>query len=340
MTKVVITDTNLTNIANAIRTKGGTSELIKPSEMATAITNLPSGGDNNIHADFTNLKNNTYLYNYIDSIDIDYNATSNLTSLNYFFGGLSNIKNLPLIDTSSATSTNGMFSSCSKIETIPLYNFSNSLITSSMFQSCSSLKTIPAIDTSKATNMYNMFYMCSSLQEITSLDTSSATSTAGMFQGCTSLSTIPQLDLSKATGCATMFSGCINLESVPALNMSLCTNANQMFYGCENLVSVGQLTTTNLQNATQMFCRCTVLRDLPEMNWSKVTSMQYAFRYMYGLSDESLNNILKTCISATSYTGTKTLYYLGVSSNYTSAKIQSLPSYQDFVNAGWSIGFN
>lgn len=44
MTKVLVDDTNLTNIANAIRGKAGGSTRYKPSEMATAITNIPSGG--------------------------------------------------------------------------------------------------------------------------------------------------------------------------------------------------------------------------------------------------------------------------------------------------------
>lgn len=44
MANVIINDTNLTNIANAIREKNGTTNTYKPSEMASAITNLPTGG--------------------------------------------------------------------------------------------------------------------------------------------------------------------------------------------------------------------------------------------------------------------------------------------------------
>lgn len=44
MANVIINDTNLTNIANAIREKNGTTNTYKPSEMAAAITNLPTGG--------------------------------------------------------------------------------------------------------------------------------------------------------------------------------------------------------------------------------------------------------------------------------------------------------
>lgn len=48
MAKVLINEENLTNIANAIREKNGETTTYKPGEMATAITDLPSGGDTSI----------------------------------------------------------------------------------------------------------------------------------------------------------------------------------------------------------------------------------------------------------------------------------------------------
>ena len=44
MANVIINDTNLTNIANAIRGKNGTTTTYKPSEMAAAITAISGGG--------------------------------------------------------------------------------------------------------------------------------------------------------------------------------------------------------------------------------------------------------------------------------------------------------
>lgn len=51
MAKVLITDTHLTNIANAIREKNGEVTSYKPSEMAEAITNI-SGGDSELEASY------------------------------------------------------------------------------------------------------------------------------------------------------------------------------------------------------------------------------------------------------------------------------------------------
>lgn len=49
MAKVLVEETNLTNIANSIREKTGTTDTYKPSEMASAISGIQSGGgDTNI----------------------------------------------------------------------------------------------------------------------------------------------------------------------------------------------------------------------------------------------------------------------------------------------------
>lgn len=56
------------------------------------------------------------------------------------------------------------------------------------------------------------------------------------------------------------------------------------------------------------------------------------------LSNESLNNILEMCINATSYTGTKTLKQIGLTSSQATT-CQSLSNWNDFVTAGWTTGY-
>lgn len=48
MSKYVIENTTLTAIGDAIRDKAGTTELIKVSELADAITNIPTGGGSDL----------------------------------------------------------------------------------------------------------------------------------------------------------------------------------------------------------------------------------------------------------------------------------------------------
>lgn len=59
MANVIINDTNLTNIANAIRGKNGTTTTYKPSEMAAAITAISGeGGGSGVPAEALVLSGN------------------------------------------------------------------------------------------------------------------------------------------------------------------------------------------------------------------------------------------------------------------------------------------
>ena len=53
MSKVMVNESSLTAIGEAIRGKNGTTNTYKPSEMAAAISSIPAGGGN---FDFSNLE--------------------------------------------------------------------------------------------------------------------------------------------------------------------------------------------------------------------------------------------------------------------------------------------
>lgn len=55
MGKVLVTDTHLTNIANAIRSKNGTTTTYKPGEMASAINNIQTNED--LSSEFNDYEN-------------------------------------------------------------------------------------------------------------------------------------------------------------------------------------------------------------------------------------------------------------------------------------------
>ena len=54
MSKVMVNESSLTAIGEAIRGKNGTTNTYKPSEMAAAISSIPAGGGGNL--DFSNLE--------------------------------------------------------------------------------------------------------------------------------------------------------------------------------------------------------------------------------------------------------------------------------------------
>ena len=131
-----------------------------------------------------------------------------------------------------------------------------------------------------------------------------------------------------------------NLVIMPLVDTSNSNNTAAMFYGAISLLEIPLLDTSNVTTFYTMFQGCYSLRKIPVLNTSKVTFFDNCYRDCRSLSDNSLDNILQMCIGSTSYTGTKTLKQIGITSSYyTSSRIQALPHYQDFINAGWTIGY-
>ena len=114
-----------------------------------------------------------------------------------------------------------------------------------------------------------------------------------------------------------MFWGCTNLTTIPLLDTSNVTSMEYMFYNCENLTTIPLLNTSNVTNMSQMFG---------------------GFNGCTSLTDESLNNILAMCKNATSYTDTKTLRYIGLTSTQAN-KCKTLSNYSAFTSAGWTTGY-
>lgn len=130
------------------------------------------------------------------------------------------------------------------------------------------------------------------------------------------------------------------LKTIPEDTTVSGTSLNYAFYNCSSLISVPLLDTSNILSAQNMFSGCTNLITIPVFDLSSVTNIRNMFRYCPSLSDISLDNILQMCIGATSYTSTKTLDNLGLTStDYPASRIEALPHYQDFIDAGWTIGY-
>jgi hypothetical protein len=132
---------------------------------------------------------------------------------------------------------------------------------------------------------------------------------------------------------------------MPTVDTSTATNMKSMFWSCSNLYGIAPLDTSNVTNMNEMCRNCISLIDFPLIDASKLTSdskKSNMFQNCSKLSDKSLDNILQMCISMTSLvsTATKTLASLGFGANiYPASRIQALPHYQDFINAGWTIGY-
>lgn len=221
MAQVLVTEANLTGIADAIREKNGSSASYKPGEMAAAISAIETGGQ---------------------TFTVSGNAAYGCALAQLLNAGLK-------LDTSKATDFGYMFQYCIRpITSIDLSSFDTSSADSMerMFQGCSALTSLDVshFDTSNVTAFQYMFSNCSSL---TSLDVSGfnvgyAYSLAYMFSGCKSLTS---LDVSgfapeEMYNCTSMFSNCSGLTSLDLASFATqeTTTMGSMFSGCSSLKSV------------------------------------------------------------------------------------------------------
>lgn len=169
----------------------------------------------------------------------------------------------------------------------------------------------------------------------------SGTSLAYTFKDSPELVSIPLIDTSSVTNMEGMCSNCPKLTSIALLNTSSVTSMEGMFKGCSILETIPQFNTASVTNMRQMFINCYNITTIPLLNTALVTNFGGMFQSAGShLTTASLDNILQMCINATSYSGTKNLSTLGFESrNIASATIQALPHYQDFLDAGWTIGY-
>lgn len=142
------------------------------------------------------------------------------------------------------------------------------------------------------------------------------------------------------TSTSRLTDGYKNVFICPYVDTSSQTSWYYFAGDCSGLIQIPLLDTSNVKVMTNAFANCTALKYVPKFNTSNVVQCASMFSGCSSLSTESLENILQMCIDMTSYTEIKTLYYLGFRSvKYPASTIQALPSYQDFIDAGWTIGY-
>ena len=230
----------LTDVANSIRTKTGTTDPINAQDFSDKILSIST-----LKGVLDATKDATFLFDNYKGTSVDgliqYNDTENVTEMRNMFQYCTNLTTVPLFNTGNVTTMNQMFDRCTALTTIPQFDTSNVISMSYMFMDCTSLTTIPQLNTSnvKDAGMHKMFYNCQALTSIPLLDTSKVTDMGFMFYNCRALTTIPLLDTSKVTNMNSMFSGCTNLTTIPALDVSNVTDMTYMFAGDDyNLKSI------------------------------------------------------------------------------------------------------
>lgn len=240
MSKVLVSENNLSAIADSIRAKNGTQETYTPGEMSVAIDNLPSGGDTSEY--FTETINPMSGYSgvakMIKKIPSDTTLPSGTTEMRYAFYGCMNLESLPMLDTSNVTRFDWAFRSCRKITSIPLYDMSKNTNLETTFYGCVSIETIPLFNTQNVTSWYGTFMNCTKLKTLPLFNTSKADNMYNLCSGCQALENVPLLDTAKVSNLSYSFSGCYKLTN-ESLNNILKMCANSRVTSNKTLYKVG-----------------------------------------------------------------------------------------------------
>lgn len=172
MANVLVEESSLVSIANAIREKNGSTNTYKPSEMAQAITDIQSGGGNSelevLYDSLMQATTISFMRSQYDG-DLVFALPNTHTTLYEKFRECPKVKNITVISKNPITSCYRTFQYCPELITITLN-----------------------VDTSQCTNFNMPFHSCRKLVSINGkeLDFSSATNVAGCFTGCTALKDI------------------------------------------------------------------------------------------------------------------------------------------------------
>lgn len=155
------------------------------------------------------------------------------------------------------------------------------------------------------------------------------------------MSMFPQVDTSNLTilsfyNCSYLLAISDNLDYSSITTFNNFCNSTSIF----NAPKIKNFPSA-VRNCTSMFAYCNRLVKVPIYDLTNVTNVYNMFYTCNRLDDESLDNILQSLILATGVSN-KTLNNVGInnSSRYPVSRMEALPHYQDFIDAGWSLGYS
>ena len=235
----------LTDVADAIREKKGTSESINAQSFAEEIRTIESGNGWTGHADVEGLKAigwddediayyQKYGVNWNEEDDMYHKVTDDNKAL-YGVLTASNIQTyrdrivyLPKIDMSQATNLDRKFQYCYAMVAMPIMN-------------------IP-----KVTSLRSTFYNCTSLTCLSIKDTSNVTDIAYMLDYCYSLVMLSPMNFENVTSMTDAFNGCNSLTHMFSFNFSKVTNMQG--FGCRSVVVIDDIDALSATSFTLQYC--------------------------------------------------------------------------------------
>lgn len=255
----------LTDVADAIREKKGTSEPINPQDFSDEIASIEVGGGDGWtgHADAEGLRAIGWTEEdiaYYQEHGVDWNEEDDHLHLvsddnKALYGVLtaSNISTykdrivyLPKIDISSRTSISSLFKDCINLVAIPILDTNNITQMGSAFLNCYSLKILPRLNLEKAVNLSSSFKSCYSLSYTPEFNLPKATAMTSTFAECSALKDISVVASTNLTVLDYSVQNCYALRSIKLRSVNKATSASYAFTGCYNMqdVDIDDITTS------------------------------------------------------------------------------------------------
>lgn len=321
MAKGLVSNTNLTAIANAIRAKNGSSDTYTPATMATAISNIPTS--------------------QVDQTTALQWMLNNKTNYTGIAAGLTNLTTLPAFtQPSGVIDFTGAFSGCSNLTSISSVNLTQGTRWQAICDGCSNLvaQDIAIKTPAPQSSIDYAFRGCANVIKVSfgnnTTQLGNVGSAIGAFSGCSSLKTFGYRNYVKAPyckDCTEMFKDCTSLASVkidsigssgPNMDLKQDAVSTKMFYGCTALKTVSfQSTTDGLKNLTvadNMFRGCNSLTSI-SINQSQ------------NFEPRNIANMFRECTSLTTVSGIDfSLVKNANSAFYGCAALTTIPSAIDF----------
>ena len=317
---------NITNIPN-FDTSNCTNMSFSFNSCAnlTSIPNFDTSNVVNMSYAFSGCTNLTNLPNF---------NIINCTDMSYTFRYFSNKTAIPNFDTSNVVNMGGMFSN-SHITSVPNFNMSNVKDTQYMFSYATNITNFPNFDLSNVVNMYGMFDFCLNCTSFPNFNMAKARSLDRAFSS-THVTSFPNFSFPSAESLKGTFYQ-TKIVNTPNINIGQCNNISQIFSSCYNLKNAKAFNTSLVKDFSRMFDSCYNLTNLEYFDTSNAVSLNWFIYKCNNLTNASLSNVLNMCINAINCED-KTICNLGLTNNSIINTIQSLPEYQDCLNAGWVLG--
>ena len=312
MAKVLVSEENLTNIANAIREKNGETTTYKPNEMAGAIQNISSGS-------LTITENGTYDVTNYASANVNvpekqlgtktitvnglYKATDdNLDGYSEVSVKTSGVdindylyENFKLIGGQSTNASNIK----QIIKTVEISQVGSNDLGYALYNT--NIEKIifkETVDTSNVTNMNDMFSFSMSLKEITGLEnlnTSNVTNMDSMFY----FTALPEIDISmwdtsNVNSIYNMFAHTeAKIINISGLSFEKMTNIMSLFgfSKVETIIGFDGTSTSNVENMAWAFY-CTNLKNLPQINCESANNISNMLQWSGDMALTSIGGLL------------------------------------------------